>query len=138
MADENLQEFFVERVANVAHANGVFRITLGVNEDANNVRPSVRLIIPGNQLGGLLQGIANAARNIGEQVQANLGDEGKDTAPVQPKKAKAPAVQAGSSSAGKKGSAKPAPKSQRAKAKKKKYSPLITYTHLPDERKEIA
>ena len=36
MANENIPEVFVERVANVAHANGVFRITLGVNEDANN------------------------------------------------------------------------------------------------------
>ena len=120
MANENLPEVFVERVANVAHANGVFRITLGVNEDANNVRPSVRLIIPGNQLGGLLQGIANAARNIGEQVQANLGDDVKEPAPAQPKKAKAPASRADSSSAGKKGSAKPAPKGKGAKTKKKK------------------
>ena len=120
MANENLPEVFIERVANVAHANGVFRITLGVNEDANNVRPSVRLIIPGNQLGGLLQGIANAARNIGEQVQANLGDDGKEAAPTQPKKAKAPASRSGSSSAGKKGSAKPASKGKSAKSKKKK------------------
>ena len=123
MANENLPEVFIERVANVAHANGVFRVTLGVNEDANNVRPSVRLIIPGNQLGGLLQGIANAARNIGEQVQANLGDEGKEVASSQPQKAKAPASRARSSSAGKagkKGSKKPASKGQSAKSKKKK------------------
>ena len=120
MANENLPEVFIERVANVAHANGVFRVTLGVNEDANNVRPSVRLIIPGNQLGGLLQGIANAARNIGEQVQANLGDEGKEAASTQPQKAKAPASRARSSSAGKKGSKKPASKGQSAKSKKKK------------------
>ena len=128
MANENLPEVFVERVANVAHANGVFRITLGVNEDANNVRPSVRLIIPGNQLGGLLQGIANAARNIGEQVQANLGDDGKVTAPAQSQRAKAPASRASSPSGGKKSSPKPASKSspkpaskgQSAKSKKKK------------------
>ena len=117
MADDILQEFFVERVANVAHANGVFRITLGVNEDANNVRPSVRLIIPGNQLGGLLQGIANAAKNIGEQVQANLGDEPKETLPAQTQRAKAPANRARSSSSGKKVPAKPASKSQGAKPK---------------------
>ena len=120
MADENLQEFFVERVANVAHANGVFRVTLGVNEDANNIRPSVRLIIPGNQLGGLLQGIANAAKNIGEQVQANLGDEQKETPPAQTQRVKAPANQARSSSSGKKGPAKPTSKNQGAKPKKKK------------------
>ena len=125
MANENLPEVFLERVANVAHANGVFRITLGVNEDANNVRPTVRLIIPGNQLGGLLQGIANAARNIGEQVQANLGDDGGEVAPAQTKRAKAPASRARSSSGGKKGPTKPDTKgqnakSQSAKSKKKK------------------
>ena len=122
MADENIQEFFVERIGNVAHANGVFRITLGVNEDANNIRPCVRLIIPGNQLGGVLQGIANAARNIGEQVQANLGDEDKETAPAKTQRAKAPASRTRSSTAGKTGSAKPKPasKDQSTKSKKKK------------------
>ena len=120
MADDNLQEFFVERVANVAHANGVFRITLGVNEDANNVRPTVRLIIPGNQLGGLLQGIANAARNIGEQVQANLSDDGKEAAPAQTQRAKVPASRARSSAGGKKGSTKPASKGQSAKSQSAK------------------
>ena len=120
MANENLPEVFVERVANVAHANGVFRITLGVNEDANNVRPTVRLIIPGNQLGGLLQGIANAARNIGEQVQANLGDDGGEVAPAQTQRAKAPASRARSSSGGKKGSTKPDTKGQNAKSQNAK------------------
>ena len=120
MANENLQEFFVERIANVAHANGVFRITLGTNEDANNVRPCVRLIIPGNQLGGVLQGIANAARNIGEQVQANLGDETKEAAPAQAQKAKAPAGRTRGASGKKKGPTKPAAKSKGAKPKKKK------------------
>ena len=120
MANENLPEVFLERVANVAHANGVFRITLGVNEDANNVRPTVRLIIPGNQLGGLLQGIANAARNIGEQVQANLGDDGKEAAPAQTQRAKAPASRARSSSGGKKGPTKPVSKGQSAKTQSAK------------------
>ena len=120
MANENLQEVFVERIANVAHANGVFRITLGTNEDANNVRPCVRLIIPGNQLGGVLQGIANAARNIGEQVQANLGDEQQGAVPAQTQKAKTQASGARGSSGGKKGSTKPAAKGKSAKTKKKK------------------
>ena len=80
MAEENVQELFVERISNVAHANGVFRVTLGVNEDVNNVRPSVRLLVPANQLGPMLQGIANAAKNIGEQIQFK-GDESDNEAP---------------------------------------------------------
>tara|TARA_Y100001960_G_scaffold309780_1_gene368567 strand:+ start:1179 stop:1544 length:366 start_codon:yes stop_codon:yes gene_type:complete len=121
MANENHQEVFVERIANVAHANGVFRITLGVNEDANNVRPCVRLIIPGNQLGGILQGIANAARNIGEQVQANLGDGDQNVeAPAQAQKAKTTASRARGASAKKAASTKPAAKGKGARTKKKK------------------
>ena len=74
MSDGSIQEVFVERISNVAHANGVFRITLGVNEDVNNVRPSTRLLVPANQLGPILQGIANAARDIGEQIQFTKED----------------------------------------------------------------
>ena len=31
-------------------------------------------MIPANQLAGILQGISGAAKNIGEQVQARIGD----------------------------------------------------------------
>ena len=80
MSEDQVQELFVERISNVAHANGVFRITLGVNEDVNNVRPSVRLLVPANQLGPMLQGIANAAKNIGEQIQFKGDDSSADQA----------------------------------------------------------
>tara|TARA_B100000700_G_C14309792_1_gene518756 strand:+ start:202 stop:513 length:312 start_codon:yes stop_codon:yes gene_type:complete len=86
MADEQTQDLFVERISNVAHANGVFRITLGINEDVNNVRPSIRLLVPANQLGPMLQGIANAAKNIGEQIQFKGAD---DAAPAPKSAAKA-------------------------------------------------
>lgn len=72
MASSQSYDFFVERISNVSHANGVFRITLGVNDSPNEVRPVTRLIIPANQLGPMLQGIANAAKNIGEQIQPRL------------------------------------------------------------------
>ena len=77
MSDGNIKDVFVERILNVSHANGVFRVTLGVSEDANNVRDAIRLMVPANQLGPILQGIANAAKNIGEQIQfkADDGDE---------------------------------------------------------------
>ncbi len=96
----------------MAHANGVFRITLGINEDVNNVRPSVRLLVPANQLGPMLQGIANAAKNIGEQIQF----KGDDSPAEQTKSA--PKAQRAATSA-KRSAAKPktkaAPKSRAKK-----------------------
>lgn len=79
MEVHNPSEIFVEVVTNVSHANGVFRVTLGVNESPSESVPAVKLMIPANQLGPMLQGIANAAKNIGEQIQLkvenNLGDQ---------------------------------------------------------------
>ena len=72
MADESPEEFFVERVVNMSHANGVFRVTFGQQAENDAIRPQVRLLIPANQLSPILQGISNAAREIGEQVQARL------------------------------------------------------------------
>ncbi len=77
MADNQPEEFFVERVANMSHANGVFRITFAQQEEESDLRQVVRLMIPANQLAGILQGISGAAKNIGEQVQARIGDTGK-------------------------------------------------------------
>jgi hypothetical protein len=85
MSDGNIKDVFVERILNVSHANGVFRVTLGVSEDANNVKDSIRLLVPANQLGPILQGVANAAKNIGEQIQFKADDEGGEVA-KEPKK----------------------------------------------------
>ena len=79
MADESPQEFFVERVVNMSHANGVFRVTFGQQAENDAVRQQVRLLIPANQLSPILQGISKAAREIGEQVQARLNTGAKDT-----------------------------------------------------------
>lgn len=75
MADNDPVEFYVERVANMSHANGVFRITFAQQAEGDAIRPMVRLLIPANQLSPILQGISNAARDIGEQVQARLGTQ---------------------------------------------------------------
>ena len=77
LVDNYPSEYFVERVANLSHANGVFRVTFAQNEDGDELKPTVRLIIPGNQLSAILQGLANAAQNIGEQVQARGGGQGE-------------------------------------------------------------
>ena len=92
MADEAPIEYFVERIANMSHANGVFRITFAQQAEGDTLRPQVRLMIPANQLSPILQGISNAAKDIGEQVQARI-EENKDETPKKqavPKKAKAP------------------------------------------------
>jgi len=73
LPDSNPKEYFVERVANMSHANGVFRLTFTQQSDGDTLKPSVRLLIPANQLGSILQGINNAAKDIGEQVQARVG-----------------------------------------------------------------
>jgi hypothetical protein len=92
MADEAPIEYFVERIENMSHANGVFRITFAQQAEGDTLRPQVRLMIPANQLSPILQGISNAAKDIGEQVQARI-EENKDETPKKravPKKAKAP------------------------------------------------
>jgi|TARA_B100000315_G_scaffold247261_1_gene275738 hypothetical protein len=94
LADETPTEYFVERVANMSHANGVFRITFAQQAEGDALRPQVRLMIPANQLSPILQGISNAAKDIGEQVQARIEesqepDAGADKQAA-PKKAKAP------------------------------------------------
>ena len=72
MADKEPLEFYVERVANMSHANGVFRITFAQQAEGDAIRPMVRLLVPANQLSPILQGISNAARDIGQQVQARV------------------------------------------------------------------
>lgn len=92
MADEAPIEYFVERIANMSHANGVFRITFAQQAEGDTLRPQVRLMIPANQLSPILQGISNAAKDIGEQVQARIEENKDETSKKQavPKKAKAP------------------------------------------------
>ena len=85
MSNNQPSDIFVERISNVSHANGVFRIPLGVNDSPNDIRPVTCLMVPANQLGPMLQGIANAAKNIGEQIQ--LTGDG-DPAPKQTAQAK--------------------------------------------------
>ena len=70
MASEKaINDYFVERIENVSFANGVFRISLGTQEE-NETRSAVRLLIPANQISTILQGMASAARNIDQKVQA--------------------------------------------------------------------
>jgi len=103
MSDDQVYDLFVERISNVSHANGVFRITLGVNDSPDEVRPVTRLMVPANQLGPILQGIANAAKNIGEQIQprVNVDLKGQEVDTVSEKGAKSTAPKKKSSASSK-------------------------------------
>ncbi|MEQ8229393.1 MAG: hypothetical protein RIA64_15020 [Rhodospirillales bacterium] len=76
MADEALDEHFVELVSSVSHANGVFRVTLGQQLEAGSAKPVARLLIPANQLQAVLRGIAEGANEIREKLQAQSSEEG--------------------------------------------------------------
>ena len=75
MVENYPTEYFVERIANLAYANGAFRVTFAQNVEGDEPKPTVRLIVPANQLSQILKGMANAAQNIGEQFQARVGDQ---------------------------------------------------------------
>ncbi|HAD86747.1 MAG TPA: hypothetical protein DCG48_05230 [Rhodospirillaceae bacterium] len=78
MADEQLDEHFVELVSSVSHANGVFRVTLGQQVEAGTTRPVTRLLIPANQLQAVLRGVADGANEIREKLQSQAKDDAKD------------------------------------------------------------
>lgn len=86
MADDLVDEHFVEAISNVSHANGVFRITLGRQDTEDAVTPVTRLLIPASQLGRLLQGIGNAANEIGERVREKTESADEDDTKTKGKK----------------------------------------------------
>ena len=73
-SDNTVDDYFVERIENVSFANGVFRVSLGTQEE-KETRTAVRLMIPANQISAILQGMASAARNIDQKVQAKMGQK---------------------------------------------------------------
>lgn len=87
MADEQLDDHFVELVSSVSHANGVFRVTLAQQVEAGSARPITRLLIPANQLQAVLRGIADGANEIREKLQnQSKEDGGKDATTAAKKK----------------------------------------------------
>ena len=75
-----MDDYFVERVENVSFANGVCRISLGTQEE-KETRANVRLMIPAKQISSILQGMASAARNIDQKVQAKMGQKAVSSQP---------------------------------------------------------
>ena len=69
MNDQRVPACFVEKINNVSHANGMFRITFAEQEAENTVKDKVCVLIPANQLQNVIKGIANAANEIGNKTE---------------------------------------------------------------------
>lgn len=74
MAEDHVDEHFVELVSSVSHANGVFRITLAQQVEAGSARQVTRLLVPASQLQAVLRGIADGANEIREKLQSQTKD----------------------------------------------------------------
>ena len=111
MTDQRAPAYFVEKINNVSHANGMFRITFAEQEAENIVKDKVCVLIPANQLQNVIQGIVNAAneiRNKTETAEKTTDDDDPEIAastlsrkkpaserssiPAEPKIKSAPAV----------------------------------------------
>ena len=75
MADQTTDEYFVDMVSNVSHANGVFRITFAQQETEESISPKVKLLIPVNQLSRMVKGISDAANEIGRRVREKAEED---------------------------------------------------------------
>ena len=95
MSEDTVAEYFVEVISNVSHANGVFRVTFAQQEAGSAVKPTTRLLVPANQLGRILNGLNNAAGEIGQKVRQQVAKTGgnKTAKPTQ-RKASKPATPA--------------------------------------------
>lgn len=82
MADNDVEEYFIDMVSNVSHANGVFRLTLAQQDVENTTRPVVKVLIPATQLQAFLRSITNAANEIREKVQAQTGTKSGTAAEI--------------------------------------------------------
>ena len=69
MTDQRAPAYFVEKISNVSHANGMFRVTFAEQEAENIVKDKVCVLIPANQLQNVIQGIANAANEIRNKTE---------------------------------------------------------------------
>ena len=69
MTDQRAPAYFVEKINNVSHANGMFRVTFAEQEAENIVKDKVCILIPANQLRNVIEGIANAANEIRNKRQ---------------------------------------------------------------------
>lgn len=84
--DRDVPSYFVDSVLNLAYVNGVFRITLAQQGGNQDVRPEVKVLVPANQLNIILNGIAKAAGDIGQQLEQKAKNETAGAEASKPKK----------------------------------------------------
>ncbi len=92
MADQLTEEYYADLISNVSHANGVFRITFAQQYADNEVQPSVRLLVPANQLQTMIKAIAGAATEIRDKVTAQAATVPPEAAKKKPAGKKKPAA----------------------------------------------
>ncbi len=77
MTDNPVPEFLADAITNVTLRNGVLRVTFAQVDSDNNPVTVARALIPANQLSPMLNGLAQAGRDIASQVKEKVAAEGK-------------------------------------------------------------
>jgi len=91
-------DILAERVVGVAHANGVFRVTLAQQDESDQPRPVMRLMIPEVQAEAILQVIAADMSKIRSKlVQAGTSSAGAPAPKMPSKKPRKPRAKSKSS-----------------------------------------
>ena len=88
MTDHPIPEFLADAILNVTLRNGVLRVTFAQVDAENNPVPVARALIPANQLSPMLNGLAQAGKDIASQVKEKAKAVAKKPAKAAEKPAK--------------------------------------------------
>ena len=69
MSNDDYPVIFADGLLDVSHANGVFRISFGEQEGEGKVKLVGKILIPGNQIGPVMQQISSAVNDIANRMQ---------------------------------------------------------------------
>lgn len=127
MSNDDYPVIFADGLLDVSHANGVFRISFGEQEGEGKVKMVGKIMIPGNQIGPVVQQITTAVNDIAGRMQKNK----KPANPV--RKAASPARKAAAPV--KKTSARNVTRQAKSQAVKKK-APASSAKKAPVRRKK--
>jgi hypothetical protein len=82
--------FFVDGVSSISHADGVFRISMGLRTGEKEHENELCLFIPASQMGNILQSISGGAREIGVKIKEKMENEAEGSGGGDAKKKKTP------------------------------------------------
>ena len=77
-----MTQILVDGITYVSFINGVLRVECGSVDRQGKLSPSGTLLIPGNQAGVVLQGIANAAQELDKRAREKMGESGEAGEPA--------------------------------------------------------